>query len=56
MKRIACVAVSRNIAALNWIGAHIFLTYRALEIALHNFCFVFDLEGAEGRLNMHWET
>jgi hypothetical protein len=36
----ACVAVSRNMATLNWRGRHVFLTYRALEIALHYFfCF-----------------
>jgi len=37
MKWIACVAAGRNMATLNWRGAVVFLTYRALQIALHYF-------------------
>ena len=65
-KRIACVSVSRNVATLNWRGARVFLTYRALEIALHNF-FCFWLQGCRGKIKYalgnlkmgaatHWRT
>jgi hypothetical protein len=48
-KRIACVTVSRNMATLNWRGARVFLTYRALEIALHYF-FCFWPRGCRGKI------
>jgi hypothetical protein len=53
-KSIACVAVSRNMATPNWRGAHVFWPTGLWKLP-STISFVFDREGAEGRLNMHWE-